>query len=73
MEIEKFVVQGKTDREILDHYKSIYGARILVEPEGTFRLWAYLIPTLASFAGLCLVLFAIRRLLHTGTEDQPAH
>jgi cytochrome c-type biogenesis protein CcmH/NrfF len=73
MEIEKFVVQGMTDREILDHYKSIHGARILVEPEGTFRLWAYLIPTLAAIAGLGLVLFAIRRLLHTAPEDQPAH
>jgi cytochrome c-type biogenesis protein CcmH/NrfF len=73
MEIEKFVVQGMTDREILDHYKSIYGARILVEPEGAFRFWAYLIPTLAAMAGLGLVLFAIRRLLHTAPEDQPAH
>lgn len=73
MENEKFVVQGKTDREILDHYKSIYGARILVEPEGAFRFWAYLIPTLAAMAGLGLVLFAMRRLLHTAPEDQPAH
>jgi cytochrome c-type biogenesis protein CcmH/NrfF len=72
MEIEKFVIQGKTNREILDHYKSIYGARILVEPEGAFRLWAYLIPTLAAMVGLGLVLFAINRLLHTPSADQPA-
>lgn len=73
MEIEKFVNQGTTDREILDHYKSIYGARILVEPEGASRLWAYLIPTLAAAVGLGLVLFAIRRLLQTVPADQPVH
>jgi cytochrome c-type biogenesis protein CcmH/NrfF len=73
MEIEQFVAQGKTDREILDHYKSIYGARILVEPEGLSRLWAYLIPTLATLAGLGLVLFAIRRLLANAPADQAAH
>jgi cytochrome c-type biogenesis protein CcmH/NrfF len=73
MEIEQFVAQGKTDREILDHYKGIYGARILVEPEGASRLWVYLIPTLASLAGLGLVLLAIRRLLSNAPADQPAH
>ena len=73
MEIQNFVVQGQSDREILDHYKSIYGARILVEPEGAFRVWAYLMPALAAMAGLGLVLFVIRRLLHTVPVDQPAH
>ncbi len=73
MEIEKFVVQGDSDREILDHYKSVYGARILAEPEGAFRLWVYLMPTLAAVAGLGLVVFAIRRLLHTAPTDQSAH
>lgn len=73
MEIEQSVAQGKTDREILDHYKSIYGARILVEPEGLSRLWVYLIPTLATLAGLGLVLFAIRRLLANAPADQTAH
>lgn len=62
MEIEKAVAQGKTDREILDHFESIYGARILAEPEGAARWWVYLIPTLVAAAGLALVVLVIRRL-----------
>jgi len=63
MEIENSVAQGLTDREILDHYKGIYGARILTEPEGAARLWAYFVPVLAAAAGLVLVVFVIRRLV----------
>jgi cytochrome c-type biogenesis protein CcmH/NrfF len=71
MEIERFVFQGQTDREILDHYKRIHGARILIEPEGAFRLWVYVIPAVAILAGLGLVLFVIRRLLRPVSEVQP--
>ncbi|MDR3719583.1 MAG: cytochrome c-type biogenesis protein CcmH [Bryobacteraceae bacterium] len=61
MEIEQFVVQGQADREILDHYKGIYGARILTEPEGAAHWWVYFIPALAAAAGLVLVGLVIRR------------
>jgi cytochrome c-type biogenesis protein CcmH/NrfF len=72
MEIEKFVVQGQTDRAILDHYKGIYGARILTEPEGAAHWWVYFIPTVAGIAGLALVIFAIRRLLAHQAIGEPA-
>jgi len=72
-EIAKFVAQGMTDREILDHYKGIHGARILREPEGGARFLVYLIPVVATVAGLLLVLVVIRRLSHHVPEDQPAH
>lgn len=62
-EIQKFVAQGKTDREILDHYKGIHGARILIEPEGALRVWVHFIPAVAIAAGLGLVVFVIKRLM----------
>ena len=34
-EISEMVLDGKSDREILDHYKALYGLQILVDPEGT--------------------------------------
>ncbi len=71
MEIEQAVVQGMTDREILDRYKGIYGARILTEPEGAAHVWVYFIPALAAAAGLALVVFFIRRLLARQALGEP--
>jgi len=73
VEIEKFVAQGKSDREILDHYKSIHGARIMREPEGGARLLVYMVPAIATIAGLLVVLVVIRRLRNYVPADQPVH
>lgn len=67
-EISRMVSEGKSDREILDYYKAKYGARILMEPEGQLRVWAYTIPVAASIAGLAFVIWIIRRML----RQQPA-
>lgn len=61
-EIPKFVAAGKTDREILDFYKAQYGARVLIEPEGTPRIWANVIPWIAIALGLGFVWLVIRRM-----------
>jgi cytochrome c-type biogenesis protein CcmH/NrfF len=34
LEIAAWVTEGKSDREILDAYKQLYGMRVLTEPEG---------------------------------------
>ena len=73
LEIAKSVSEGKADREILDHYKSIYGARIMREPEGGARLLVYIVPAIASIAGLLVVLVVIRRLLRHVPADLPVH
>ena len=62
-EINRMVAEGKSDREILDYYKAKYGPRILMEPEGGLRMWAYAIPVVAGVAGLILVIWLIRRML----------
>jgi cytochrome c-type biogenesis protein CcmH/NrfF len=72
LEIERFVAEGRTDREILDHYKGLHGTRILIEPEGLARWWVYFIPSLAAALGLALVVIIIRRLLRARPTDQPA-
>ena len=72
VEIEKAVLSGKSEREIIDHYKAIHGARILIEPEGSQGVWVYLVPGLAATAGLLLVVFVIRRLLGAQPAGQPA-
>jgi len=67
-EISRMVAEGRTDREILDYYKAKYGPRILMEPEGELRVWAYTIPVVATVAGLAFVIWVIRRML----RQQPA-
>jgi cytochrome c-type biogenesis protein CcmH/NrfF len=62
-EIARFVKDGRTDREIVAHYKRLHGARVLIEPEGLLRFWAYLLPPLAAALGLAFVILAIRRML----------
>ena len=56
-EIEEKVRVGRSDREILDYYKQLYGERILLEPEGAKRTALYSVPILLSLAGLALVVF----------------
>jgi cytochrome c-type biogenesis protein CcmH len=62
-EIEEFVRQGKTDREILDFYKQKYGARILVEPEGALWWWMHAVPFAVLAASLAVVGLVLRRWL----------
>lgn len=62
--IERMVAEGRSDREILDHYKAIHGQRVLLEPEGAKRVWVYAIPVAASAFGVWLVVWIIRRMVH---------
>jgi cytochrome c-type biogenesis protein CcmH len=61
-EIARMVGEGKTDQQVLDHYKQQYGLRILVEPEGSKWWWMHLIPIVAIALGVLGVLWFIRRL-----------
>lgn len=72
-EITRMVQEGRTDREILDFYKAKYGTRILMEPEGQLRVWAYTIPALASILGLVLVVWLIRRMVRPEPEGSPGN
>jgi cytochrome c-type biogenesis protein CcmH/NrfF len=61
-EIARMVSEGKSDQEILDHYKQQYGARILVEPEGSKWWWMHTIPFVMIGLGVLAVVLFIRRL-----------
>jgi cytochrome c-type biogenesis protein CcmH len=61
-EIEKFVAEGRSDREILDYYKARYGKRVLIEPEGGSAVLAILVPIAFSLAALWFVIVRLRRM-----------
>lgn len=70
VEIARFVKEGKSDREIIDHYKQLYGARVLIEPEGELRFWVYVLPPVAAALGLAFVILAIRKMLSVSRQAE---
>jgi cytochrome c-type biogenesis protein CcmH len=62
-EITERVQAGQSDREILDHYKQLYGEQVLVEPDGQTRVVLYSLPVLISLAGCAVVLFFLKHAL----------
>ena len=62
-EIRQMVIDGKTDREILDRYKAEYGQRVLVEPEGGLFVVMNVVPVIALILGLVAAVLVLRRWL----------
>jgi len=50
-EIDRFLAEGKTDEEIVDHYLARYGERILRVPRGQRSWWLFSLPVAALAAG----------------------
>jgi cytochrome c-type biogenesis protein CcmH/NrfF len=65
-EVAQWILEGRTDREIVDAYKAQYGERILTEPEGGRWWWVNVIPwvtwVMLLFGGW-VVCWYIRRML----------
>lgn len=62
-EINRMVAAGRSDREILDHFKGRYGMRILIEPEGERAFWIHFAPPVVLLLGFAWVSFVIHRWL----------
>ena len=60
-EIAAWVAQGKSDREIVDAYKTRYGPRILVDPEGASWWWLTVMPWAALLLGAVAVIAVLWR------------
>jgi cytochrome c-type biogenesis protein CcmH/NrfF len=51
LEIKSFVESGKSDREILDNYAALYGAKVLVDPDVEPPFWSQWTPWALTVAG----------------------
>jgi len=60
-EITAWVSEGKSDREILDTYKKLYGLRVLAEPEGSTWWWSNIVPWAVLLAGTLLAVRILRK------------
>jgi cytochrome c-type biogenesis protein CcmH/NrfF len=61
-EIARWVDEGKSDRDIIDTYKQRYGARVLVEPEGSQWWWMHVVPWAVLLLGLAFTVLLMRRM-----------
>jgi cytochrome c-type biogenesis protein CcmH len=69
-EVIEMVSDGKSEQEIVEHYRSIYGDRILIVPDGVTGKILFGLPVAISILG-CLVLFmCFRRMLRSQMQDR---
>jgi cytochrome c-type biogenesis protein CcmH/NrfF len=61
-EIARWVEEGKSDRQIIETYKQRYGAKVLIEPEGSWWWWMQATLWAALAAGLGFTVWLIRRM-----------
>ncbi len=60
-QISQMVLEGRSEREIIDHFKAQFGTRILVEPEGA-QWWVMNVVPLALLAlGFLATVWIIRK------------
>ena len=71
-EIARWVAEGKSDREITDTYKQRYGARVLVEPEGSQWWWMHVVPWAVLLLGLAFTVRLMRRMCARRSPPQMA-
>jgi cytochrome c-type biogenesis protein CcmH/NrfF len=61
LEIAKWVAAGRSDREIIDTYVSLYGSKVLVDPRTVPRGWMPFFPWLVLILGMFLVAWLLKR------------
>jgi len=69
-EVAEMVADGKSESEVVEHYRSIYGDRILIVPDGMTGKILFSLPVGIS-ALACLVLFlCFRKMLRSGRHER---
>ena len=78
-EVTEMVAEGKTEEEIVNHYRNIYGDRILIVPDGLTGEILFSLPVLTSGLASLVLFVCFRRMLRSGKKqrnsniEQPRH
>lgn len=68
-ELRSMLAKGSTEEEVVSHFVSKYGERVLVTPRARgFNVLAYIMPAVAVVAGLMIILVFVRH----ARKDEPA-
>jgi cytochrome c-type biogenesis protein CcmH/NrfF len=68
--IAAMVDQGRTEREIIEHFKRLYGTRILVEPEGVAAGVLTVVPLAMLAIGATATVLIIRKWRRVTTQEE---
>jgi len=72
-EVVQMVAEGQTEEEVISHYKTLYGDRILIVPDGiTGKILFGLPVVIAVLAAVVLAVF-LRKMLRSGKNNLPIY
>ena len=69
-EVEKLVVEGRSEEEIRNIYVARYGPRILADPPGVSKYWLYLLPFSLLAWFMVAAVFRLRSLVARSAPTQ---
>jgi cytochrome c-type biogenesis protein CcmH len=71
-EVTEMVASGRSENEILEHYKAIYGERILIVPDGSTGKVLFSLPVVAFVVCSGMLFWILRRMLKARADSHSA-
>jgi cytochrome c-type biogenesis protein CcmH len=68
-EVTEMVAEGRGESEIIDHYKSLYGERILIVPEGITGKILFAMPVFVFLLGCAVLWLIFQKMLRPGADQ----
>ena len=69
-EVTEMVVHGRTEKEIVNYYRNLYGDRVLVVPDGVTGEILFGLPVIIVVFGCLVLLLCLRKMLQSGRANQ---
>ncbi|HUN63145.1 MAG TPA: cytochrome c-type biogenesis protein CcmH [Candidatus Sulfotelmatobacter sp.] len=69
-EVTEMVVHGRTENEIVNYYRNLYGDRVLVVPDGVTGEILFSLPVIIVVFGCLVLLLCVRKMLRSRQESQ---
>jgi cytochrome c-type biogenesis protein CcmH len=69
-EVTEMVVYGRTENEIVNYYRNLYGDRVLVVPDGVTGEILFSLPVIIVVFGCLVLLLCLRKMLQSGRANQ---
>ncbi|HTQ59284.1 MAG TPA: cytochrome c-type biogenesis protein CcmH [Candidatus Solibacter sp.] len=70
-EVAEMVASGKSEAEIIGHYKALYGERILIIPDGSAGVVLFVLPVAVFLVSLGILLLFLRKMRGKCTASPP--
>jgi cytochrome c-type biogenesis protein CcmH len=71
-EVSEMVASGRSENEILEHYKALYGGRILIVPDGRTGKILFSLPVAAFLVCLGMLFGLLRKMLKAKADSHSA-